>query len=175
MDIYLRETIMKYLDTQDINNFVLASAEKRKKFRRFCDTHILKDKLQCKGMSGVEPRVIPTPQQVEDCLFGRHVGPLGRHLMDRQTLVKALSNAWYRYTKGLGGARSASGQVSQKLCELHVRHQERITGFSKNVKTFFPGSQDLGKNITSVRELSSVRHSTTPVSVKRLDTRGQAR
>ena len=96
MDMYLREAIMKYLDTQEVNDVVLATAEKRKNFRRFCDTLILKDnKLLCKGRSGEEPKVIPTPQQVDECLFERHVGLLGNHLTDRQTLVKALSNAGY--------------------------------------------------------------------------------
>ena len=56
MDIYLREAIMKYLETQEVNDVVLATAEKRMKFRRFCDTLGLKDnKLLCKGRSGIEP------------------------------------------------------------------------------------------------------------------------
>ena len=43
MDMYLREAIMKYLETQEVNDVVLATAEKRKNFRRVCDTLILKD------------------------------------------------------------------------------------------------------------------------------------
>ena len=104
MDMYLREAIMKYLETQEVNDVVLATAEKRRNFRRFCDTLILKDnKLLCKGRSGEEPKVIPTPQQVDECLFERHVGLLGNHLTDRQTLVKALSNAGYGYPVRFGG------------------------------------------------------------------------
>ena len=67
MDMYMREAIMKNLDTQEINDVVLATAEKRKNFYRFCDARILKDKkLLCKGRSGVEPKVIPTTKQVDD-------------------------------------------------------------------------------------------------------------
>ena len=114
MDMYLREAIMKYLETQEVNDVVLATAEKRKNFRRFCDTLILKDnEWLCKGRSGEEPKVIPTPQQVDECLFERHVGLLGNHLTDRQTLVKALSNAGYGYPVRFGGARSSCGRVSK--------------------------------------------------------------
>ena len=118
MDMYLRETIMKNLESQEVDDVVLATAEQRKIFCRFCDTFILKEiKLLCKGRSDVEPKVIPIPQQVDDCLFGRHVAPLGRHVWDRQALVKAISNAGYEVCKvscQVWGARSSSGRVSQK-------------------------------------------------------------
>ena len=102
--MYLREAIMKYLQTQEVNDVVLATAEKRKNFRRFCDTLVLKDnKLLCKGRSGEEPKVIPTPQQVDECLFERHVGLLNKHLTDRQNLVKALFLAGYGCPVRFGG------------------------------------------------------------------------
>ena len=104
MDMYLREAIMKYLETQEVNDTVLATSEKRKTFRRVCESISLKDgKLLCKGRSREEPKVIPTPQQVDDCLYERHLGLLGRHLTDKKTLVGALSNAGYGYPVNLGG------------------------------------------------------------------------
>ena len=65
MDMYMREAIMKYLETQEINDTVLATAEKKKSFLRLYVALILKDnELLCKGKSGVEQKVNPTPQQV---------------------------------------------------------------------------------------------------------------
>ena len=99
--MYLQEAILKYLETQEVNDLVFATAEKRKKFRRFGDTFFLKDKLLRKERSGVEPMLI-TLQQVDDCLFQRHLGPLGRHVTGRQTLVMAISNAGYENPVSLG-------------------------------------------------------------------------
>ena len=129
MDMYLREAIMKYLETQKVNDVVLATAEKRKNFSRFCDTLILKDnKLLCKGRSGIEPKVIPTPQQVNDCLFRRHVGPLGRHVTDRQTLVKAISDAGYGYLVSIGGLAALVDELvkNQEWCKMHVRFHKKF-------------------------------------------------
>ena len=52
MDMYLREAIMKYLESQELDDVVLATAEERNNFRRFCDTLILKDK-NCYAREGL--------------------------------------------------------------------------------------------------------------------------
>ena len=95
---------MKYLETHEVNDTVLTTSIKRKNFRQFCEAITLKDgKLFCKARTENELKVIPTPQQVDDCLHNCHLGLLGRHIMDKKTHVKALSNAGYAYPAGLGG------------------------------------------------------------------------
>ena len=129
MNMYLREAIMKYLESQEVDDVVLATAEKRKNFRWFCDTLILKDnKLLCKRRSCVEPKVIPTPQQVDDCLFRRHVGPFDRHLWDKQTLVKALLNAGYGYPVSFGGLAALVDELvkNRELCKMPGGHQKSV-------------------------------------------------
>ena len=60
-------------------------------------------KLCYKGRSDEEPKVVPTPQQVDECLNEKHFRVLGKHLKDKQTLVRALSSARYSYPVNLGG------------------------------------------------------------------------
>ena len=104
MDVYLREAIEKYLKEHLVNDIILGTADKRKNFKRFCEgVEWRNGKLYCKARAGDEPKVIPTPQQVDECLLASHVGALGRHQKDKKMLVKALFNAGYGYPFGLGG------------------------------------------------------------------------
>ena len=47
---------MEYLETQEVNDTVLATLEKKETFRRVCESKSLKDgKLLCKGRAECDP------------------------------------------------------------------------------------------------------------------------
>ena len=104
MDIYLREAVVKYLEDGSLNDTVLKTGDKRHTFVKFCRSLSLKNgRLYYKGRSDVEPKLVPSPQDVDECLNEKHIRVVGRHLRDRGTLVKALSNAGYSHPINLGG------------------------------------------------------------------------
>ena len=98
MDMFLREAVKNYLDSQVVNDVVLSSSEKQTNFKKFRETIEKKNgKLYHKVRTDTTLRVIPTPEEVDACLNEKHIGTFGRHLKDSQTLVKALSAAGYCY------------------------------------------------------------------------------
>ena len=64
----------------------------------------MKDGTLCyKGRTDDEPKMVPTPQQVDECLNEKHYRVVGKHLEDKPTLVKKLSSSGYSYPAKLGG------------------------------------------------------------------------
>ena len=104
MDMFLREAVEKYGADGMVDDTFFKMKEKRQSFVTFCRSLGMPNgKLCYKGRSDDEPKVVPTPQEVDECLNKKHYRVVGNHLEDKQTLVKALSSEGYSSLVNLGG------------------------------------------------------------------------
>ena len=104
MDMFLREAIGKYLSSDLVDDNILKTRERRQNFVKVYPSLCIQNGTLCyKGRTDEEPKVVPTPQQVDECLHGKHYRVVGKHLRDKQTLVKTLSSGGYSYPASLGG------------------------------------------------------------------------
>ena len=73
MDMFLREAVEKYLADGMANDTFLKMKEKRQSFVKFCRSlGIPNGKLCYKDRSDDEPKVVSTPQEVDECLNEKH-------------------------------------------------------------------------------------------------------